>query len=79
MVFKTIALNSAILNYLKLIIGNSLKQCSEGVRLCHSNDVKIYLIKIIRCLINLSRIIKMNKINLLNEISDPIEDNKFQQ
>lgn len=56
-----------------------MKQCSEGVRLCHSNDVKVYFIKIIRCLINLSRIIKINKINLLNEINEPIEDIRFQQ
>lgn len=79
MVFKTIALKSAILNYLIIIIGNSLNECSEGVRLCHSREVKIYLIKIIRCLISLSKIIKMKKIILLNEIKDPIDDNKFQQ
>lgn len=61
------------------MIGNSLKQCSEGVNKFHSNDEKIYFVKIIRCLINLSKIIKIKNIILLNEINDPIDDIKFQQ
>lgn len=51
-----------------------------GGQFCdHSNDFWLNLNMINRLEINLSNLIKINKIVLFNEMIAPIEDNKFQQ